>query len=60
MQFLNKKNKIEFFNSDPSVIDNYPIIESKELNLNWVKKVREDLQNHIMAYNYLHFPNLPP
>jgi hypothetical protein len=40
------KQCIEFFNGEPSVIDNYPIIESKDLKLNWVKGVREDFQNH--------------
>jgi hypothetical protein len=48
MKYLkDRKNKIEFFNNDPSVIDNYPIMESKELKLNWVKRVREDYQNQV-------------
>ena len=33
-----RKNKIEFFNSDPSIIENFPIIESKDLKLKWAKK----------------------
>jgi len=38
----NRKNKIEFFNNDPNIIDNYPIIEAKNQKLKWVKKTRED------------------
>ena len=47
MKFLKDRKKIEFFSNDPSVIDNYPIIESKELKLDWVKKIREDFQNQV-------------
>ena len=43
----NRKNKIEFFNSESSALDNFPIIESKNLKLKWVKRVREDFQNQI-------------
>ena len=43
----NRKKKIEFFNSDPNIIDNYPIIEYKDLKLKWAKRVREDFQNHV-------------
>jgi len=45
MKFWNRKNKIEFFHNDASIIENFPIIESKDLKLNWVKKVRQDFQN---------------
>ena len=44
MKFWNRRNKIEFFNSEPSIIDSFPIIESKNLKLDWVKKLREDFQ----------------
>jgi len=47
MKFLSKRNTIEFFHNEPSIIDNFPIIESKDLKLNWVKRVKEDFQNHI-------------
>jgi len=45
MNFWNRRNKIEFFNSDPSIIDNYPIIESKNLKLNWVNRAKENYKN---------------
>jgi len=38
MKFWNRKNKIEFFNNEASIIENFPIIESKDLKLNWVKE----------------------
>ena len=45
MKFWNRRNKIEFFHNEPSIIENFPIIESKELKLDWVKKARQDFQN---------------
>ena len=45
MQFLNKKNKIQFFHNEPSIIENFPIIESKALKLKWVDSVKQDFQN---------------
>ena len=40
----NKNKRIEFFNSDPAVIDTFPIIEAKDLKLNWVKETRKNYQ----------------
>ena len=45
MKFWNKKNKIEFFHNEPSILENFPIIESKELKLKWVKRARKDIEN---------------
>ena len=39
------KEKIEFFNSEPGIIDNYPIIESKNFKLKWVDRAKQDFQN---------------
>jgi len=47
MKFWNRRNKIEFFHNEPSIIDNFPVIESKDLKLNWTKKAREDFENHL-------------
>ena len=47
MKFWSRKNKIEFFHNEPSIIDNFPIIECKNLKLNWVKRAREDFQNRV-------------
>ena len=44
MKFWNRRNRIEFFHTEPSIIENFPIIESKDLKLNWVKKARQDFQ----------------
>jgi len=43
----NKNKRIEFFNSDPAVIDTFPIIEAKDLKLNWVKETRKNYQEHV-------------
>ena len=64
MNFVSKKNQIEFFNNDSSVIDNYPIIESKKINLNWAKRVREDYENHVKegtdkALGFVHLARCP-
>ena len=45
MKFWNRKNKIEFFHKEPSIIENFPIIESKDLKLEWVKNARKDFNN---------------
>ena len=45
MKLWNRKNKIEFFHNEPSIIENFPIIESKDLKLNWVHKTKQDYQN---------------
>ena len=45
MNFWKKKNKIEFFNDELSIIETYPIIEYKDLKLEWVKRARQDFQN---------------
>ena len=47
MKFWNRKNKIEFFHNEPSIIDTFPIMESKDLKLNWANKARQDFQNLI-------------
>jgi len=47
MKFWNKRNKIEFFHHELSIVDNFPIIETKDLKLQWVKKVRKDFENRI-------------
>ena len=47
MKFWNRKKSvpgIEFFNSEPSVCDTYPIIESKDLKLDWVREAKKDFQ----------------
>ena len=44
MKFWNRRNKIEFFHNEPSIIENFPIIESKDLKLNWVKGARKHFQ----------------
>ncbi len=44
MNFWKKKNKIEFFNDELSIIETYPIIEYKDLKLEWVKRARQDFQ----------------
>ena len=48
MKFWNRRNKIEFFHNEPSIIETFPIIESKDLKLNWVKRAREDFQNRVI------------
>ena len=45
MNFWNRRNKIEFFHNEPSIIDNFPVMESKDLKLNWVKKTKQDFKN---------------
>jgi len=42
---------IEFFHNEPSIIKLFPIIESKNLKLNWVKKARQDFQNKVEESN---------
>ena len=39
-----KSQRIEFFNNDPGIVDTFPIIESKDLKLNWVKRTKENFQ----------------
>jgi len=60
----NKNKRIEFFNSEPSAVDNFPIIESKDLKLNWVKEAKKDFQNrvkgdHINAPSFKHITRCP-
>ena len=62
MKFWNEKNKIEFFHNEPSIIDNFPIIESKDLKLNWVHKTKQDYQNIVKESGklpYLHLSRCP-
>jgi len=40
MGFLNKNNKIEFFHPDLNAAENFPILDSRDFKLNWVKKAR--------------------
>ena len=49
MKFWNRKKsqRIEFFNVEPSVCDNYPIIESKDLKLKWIKGAKKDFQDRV-------------
>jgi hypothetical protein len=47
MKFWNKRNKIEFFHHELSIVDNFPIIETKDLKLQWVKKARKDFENSV-------------
>ena len=49
MKFWNRKNKIEFFNSEASIIETFPIIESKDLKLNWVKRARQNFQDNVKS-----------
>jgi hypothetical protein len=42
-----EQQRIEFFNSEPSIIENFPIIESKDLKLNWVKALKKDFQDRV-------------
>ena len=45
MNIWKRKNEIIFFHNEPSIIDLFPIIESKKLKLDWTNKVRQDFQN---------------
>ena len=61
---INTKQQIEFFNGEPAVINNFPIIESKDLKLNWVKRLREDFQKQAKEGNtiqpgFRHISNCP-
>ena len=60
VKFWNKRNKIEFFHNEPSIIENFPIIESKNLKLKWVKKVKQDFANHVKnKTDYAHLSRCP-
>jgi hypothetical protein len=55
-----RKQQIEFFNSEPSIIDNFPIIESKDLKLNWVKALKKDFQKaQNESLNFQHLSRCP-
>ena len=58
MKFWNRKNKIEFFNSDPNITENFPIIESKDIKSNWVKSVRADFQKYAREIDLPNFEHL--
>ncbi len=45
----NRRSKIEFFHNEPSIIENFPIIESKNLKLNWIKRSREDFEKLVKS-----------
>ena len=60
MNFFKKDNEIIFFHNEPSITDLFPIVESKELKLNWPNKLRQDLKNRVkkdteldMYYNHV-------
>ena len=40
-----EQQRIEFFHSEPSIIDNFPIIEAKDLKLKWVAAAKKDFQS---------------
>ena len=42
-----KKEKIEFFNDEYDITENYPILESKNFKPKWIENVRKDLENSI-------------
>ena len=42
-----KKEKIEFFNDEYAITENYPILESKNFRPKWIENVRKDLENTI-------------
>ena len=45
MKFWNRRNKIEFFHSEPSIVESFPIIEFKQLKLKWVEQVKQNFAN---------------
>ena len=45
MNIWKRKKEIIFFHNEPSIVDLFPIIESKKLKLDWTNKVRQDFQN---------------
>ena len=60
MNFFKIDNEIIFFHNEPSITDLFPIVESKELKLNWPNKLRQDLKNRVkkdteldMYYNHV-------
>jgi len=59
MKFWNKRNKIEFFHNEPSILDNFPIIESKDLKLKWVKRARKDIENNVDDPPITHLTRCP-
>ena len=65
LEYWRMKEKIEFFNGEPGIIDNYPIIEAKDLKLKWVDKAKQDHQNlvktgadKIPGYNHIFMQHL--
>ena len=60
----NKQQRIEFFNSEPSICDIHPIIETKDLKLNWIKEAKKDFQDHVAKGDtdtpgYIHLTRCP-
>ena len=51
MKFWNKRNKIEFFHHELSIVDNFPIIETKDLKLQWVNRVKQDFEYSGQIWN---------
>ena len=49
----NKKEKIEFFNNEFAIIENYPILESKNFKPKWIEKARKLPETAESALNQL-------
>jgi hypothetical protein len=58
MKFWNRKNKIEFFHKEPTIIENFPIIESKDLKLDWVIGARKHFQKTIKESGHAGRPHI--
>jgi len=62
-----KNKRIEFFHSEPSIIDNFPIIEAKDLKLKWVQGAKKDFQKRVRdpdtlkkeSYEFKHIVRCP-
>ena len=48
-----RNKRIEFFHSEPSIIDNFPIIEAKDLKLKWVAAAKKDFQSLVRSPDLL-------
>ena len=62
-----RNKRIEFFHSEPSIIDNFPIIEAKDLKLKWVQGAKKDFQKRVRdpdllkneSYDFKHITRCP-
>ena len=64
MDWIRKNNKrIEFFHDEHGITETFPIIESKNLKLNWIKRVREDMAqtqiSNTNAWGFQHLARCP-